>query len=436
MTAIQMVGKKSNRVQASIKFKFDYWLALTIGALCIIGLMMVFSTTFDYGVLWRDGDATYFFRRQLLAFGIGAVGFIVVMQFDYHTFRRFSVPMMLGTLILLLFTLFFSESFLGAARGLQGGSYQPSEVAKLAMVLYISHWLSTKGDKIKDIAFGLVPFSIITGIVCSFIVQQPDLSTATLIAVISYTMYWVAGADWRQFAIAGIIGAVVFVLLISVLPHAQDRVQWWLTGLRQPDESSYHVQQSLIALANGGWTGLGPGNSKQKFGPLPAAHTDSVFAVLAEEFGLLGSLAVIGLLGVLVWRGFRTATKARDSYGALLAIGITSWIGLQALINIAVITAVVPFTGLPLPFLSYGGSSMAITLVACGILLNISRDAGLDSKAAREHRKQSERRQDSDSGRKRSSNRTTKVKMEAVSEADSMRRRHRRSYLPGARRTK
>lgn len=380
MAAINFVGKKSNRVGSHLRLKFDYWLALAVAGLLVIGMLMIYSTTFDYGVRFQDGDATYYFRRQLLALVIGLAAALAIMQFDYHLLRKFSVVMLVGTLLMLLVTLFLGETIFGARRGLAGGSYQPSEVAKLVTILYIAHWLSTKRERIKDLTYGLLPFSVITGVVCALIVRQPDLSTATLIAVISYSLFFVAGADWRQLGVAGIVGLAVFVILMLSLPHARGRVDAYTTALRDPSQASWHVQQSLIALANGGWFGVGLGESTQKFGLLPAAHTDSVFAVLGEELGLAGSLVVIGLLGILVWRGFRTARKAQDDYGSMLALGITCWIAFQSLINIAVITAVVPFTGLPLPFLSYGGSSLAITLMGVGILLNISRDAAISTR--------------------------------------------------------
>jgi cell division protein FtsW len=421
------VGKKSNKVQAALKFKFDYWLALSIVALLVIGMLMVYSTTFDYGVRFVDGDATYYFRRQLTAMLIGLGGLVIIMQFDYHLFRKTSVPIMLVTLVLLFITLFFAEEIFGARRGLSGGSYQPSEIAKLATILYIADWLSSKGDRIRNIMYGLIPFSIIIGIVGALIVRQPDLSTAVLIAGVAFTVFFVAGADLKQFAAMGLLGSGAFVLLTISLDHARIRVTDWATALRDPTQAGWHVRQSLIALANGGWLGVGPGNSAQKFGQLPAAHTDSVFAVLGEELGLMGSLLVIFLLGMLIWRGVRTAMYARDSYGALLALGITCWLGYQALINIAVITAVVPFTGLPLPFLSYGGSSLAVSLFAVGILLNISRDQALD----RRQRTRPQRSQGS-----RSNGPPTVRKMEAVSEAARVRRRYRRSYLPGDSRSK
>lgn len=158
MTAIRFVGKQNNRVGSHLRLKFDYWLALAVAGLLVVGMLMVYSTTFDYGVLFHEGDATFFFERQLQALAIGLVAIFVIMQFDYHLLRRFSVPLLVGTLLLLVVTLFFGEAIFGARRGLSGGSYQPSEVAKLVTILYIAHWLSTKGDRIRDLTYGLVRF--------------------------------------------------------------------------------------------------------------------------------------------------------------------------------------------------------------------------------------------------------------------------------------
>lgn len=379
MTTFNIVKKRSNFVHQDLRFHFDYWLLLAIAGLVVVGMLMVFSTTFDIGQLYKD-DPSYYFRRQLVALVLGLAGMIFIIPFDYHILRRVSVPFLGLTLIGLLFVLSFGESFLGAQRGLSAGSYQPSEVAKLATILYITHWLSSKGERIKDITYGLIPFSVITGIVCAFIVRQPDLSTAGLIALISFTLFFIAGADWRQFALAGLLGGAAFFILISTLPHAAARVDDFKISLNDPTQASWQVQQSLIALGRGGLTGVGLGESTQKFGPLPLAHNDAIFAIIGEELGLVGSLLVIGLFGLLVWRGIRASLKARDSYGSLLALGIVCWFSYQALINIAVITAVMPFTGIPLPFISYGGSSLMVSLVGAGILLSISRDAGIKHK--------------------------------------------------------
>ncbi|MFO7539315.1 MAG: FtsW/RodA/SpoVE family cell cycle protein [Chloroflexota bacterium] len=341
MTTLNVVRKRKTSIQPGLKFQFDYWLLLAVAALLVIGMLMVYSTTFYYGLHFRD-SATYFIERQLIAMIMGLAAIVVIMQFDYHTLRRISVPFLGITLLTLLIILFSGETIFGARRGLIEGSYQPSEVAKLATILYIAHWLSSKGDRIKMLTYGLLPFSVITGVVCALIVRQPDLSTAVLIAAVSFTLFFVAGADWRQFGLAGFLGGGVFTFLITTLPHAAARVDAYTIALRDPYQASWHVQQALIALGRGGLFGVGLGESVQKFGPLPLAHTDGVFAIVAEELGLMGSLLVVGLLVMLVWRGLRIAYLARDGYGFLLAMGITCWLGYQALINIAVITAVIP----------------------------------------------------------------------------------------------
>ncbi len=374
MEKINVIRRQTSRIRPNLKFQIDYWLLLSIGALIIIGLLMVFSTTFDYGFLFKD-DSAFYIKRQLMATGIGLIGIVVILQFDYHILRKFSVPFLGLTLVLLLFVLFAGSLTFGAVRGLYEGSYQPSELAKLATILYIAHWLSSKGDRIQDVTYGLLPFAVITGSVCALIVRQPDLSTATLLAITCLTVFFIAGADLKQFVIAGLAGGGAFVLLMLTLPHARLRFEAYTEALADPSQAHWHVQQSLIALGTGKWFGVGLGRGTQKFGPLPFAHTDGVFAVIGEELGLFGTMMVIALFILLAWRGFLAAKNARDTYGSLLAVGITSWLTYQALINIAVITAVIPFTGMPIPFISYGGTSLAISLFAVGILLNISRDA-------------------------------------------------------------
>lgn len=434
MQSINVIRRQTNKVRPALRFQFDYWLLLSLAGLLIIGMMMVYSTTFDYGFRFQD-DVTYYFRRQLTAAVLGVIAIVVMMQFDYHILRRFSVIFLFGTLALLTILLFFGESFLGATRGLYEGSYQPSEIAKLATILYIAHWLSSKGDRIKDLTYGLLPFSVITGVVCAFIVRQPDVSTAVLIALTSFTVFFVAGADWRQFGIAGLIGGAAFVFIVMTLPHARERVDEFTVTLQDPSQAHWHVQQSLIALGSGGWFGVGLGRSTQKFGPLPVAHTDGVFAVAGEELGFVGALLIIGLFIMLIWRGFVTAKNARDSYGFLLSVGVTCWLAYQALINLAVITAVIPFTGIPLPFLSYGGTSLAISLTAAGILLNISRDGALSKAMKRQElRQQDDIRAAGRRSRRRPQPATTVIAtMEIPSENINLRRRDGRRDIPRTR---
>jgi len=382
MAGVNVVRKKRSRVRTGQMFLVDYWLALAVAGLLVMGMLMVYSTTFDLGVLLHD-EPTYLFKRQLLALVLGLAGIVFLLAVDYHSLRRWSVPALFGTLLLLAVVLFVGDKIFGARRGLIAGSIQPSEMAKLAVILYIAHWLSTKGDRIKDLTYGLFPFSIITSVVCALIVLQPDVGTAALIAVISFTLFFIAGADLKQFAVAGSIGIGIFLILVTLLPHAAARIESFWEAWRDPTQASWQVKQSVIALGTGGWFGVGLGESTQKFGPLPVAHTDGVFAILGEELGLFGCVLVMLMIAVLCWRGIRAAMGARDSYGFLLAIGITFWLVFQSLIHIAVITATVPSTGMPLPFLSYGGTSLLISLLGVGILLNISRDAAINVKVQR-----------------------------------------------------
>lgn len=385
MAAINVVKKRthSDVLAGRNKYAVDYWLVLATGALLVIGFLMVYSTTFDLGDRFK-GDPVYYLSRQLIAMGLGLAAIVVMLQFDYHFFRRFSVIILLGTCLILFGMLIFGQvDAYGAVRTLSEGSYQPSEVAKLATILYIAHWLDSKGNRIKRINYGLIPFSIITGGVFGLIVFQPALSTAILIVLISFTLFFVAGAELKQVLIAGGLAIVVVVIMMLTLPHASQRVDDFMVALRDPQQASYQVRQALGALANGGYFGVGLGQGDQKFGPLPLAHTDGVFAIVGEEMGLLGSVGVVALMAFLAWRGFRVASRARDTYGFLLAVGVTVWIAYQALINVAVITAVIPFTGMPMPFLSYGGSSMAMTLIGIGILLMVSRDASLGRQVSR-----------------------------------------------------
>ncbi|HOU42549.1 MAG TPA: putative peptidoglycan glycosyltransferase FtsW [Promineifilum sp.] len=374
MAPINVVKRRGEPLLAGRnKYNVDVWLLLGTAALLVFGFLMVYSTTFDLGFRFKD-NPVYYMTRQLGAMALGTAIIAIMMQFDYHALRILSVPIIVVTIVLLVFLLFFGQVNYGAARALSQGSYQPSELAKLATILYIAHWLHSKGDRIKQVNYGLLPFSIITGVMFALIVLQPALSTAILVGLISFTLFFVAGADLKQVLVVGLVAGGVVLLMMTILPHAAQRVSDFRAALADPFKASYQVRQALAALAQGGLFGVGLGQGVQKFGPLPLAHTDGVFAIVGEELGLVGALGLIALFCFLAYRGFRVATRARDTYGFLLAVGVTVWIAYQALINLAVITSTIPFTGMPMPFLSYGGSSMLITLIGVGILLNVSRD--------------------------------------------------------------
>ena len=366
------------------RFRFDMVYAVILVIIVGFGLLMVYSATFDLGIQRVNSDALYFFKRQFGAAILGAGMILVLLQFDYVYLTRISVPALFLTILLLLAVLILGSTINGATRWLTaGGSYQPSELAKLSLTIYISHWVATKGDRIRDLTYGLVPFSIIVAVVCGLVVVQPAVSATLLIAAISVSIFFVAGADWKQFVIIALFAAIVIPLIILVNDHARLRVTTFREAFVDPTSAVYQVPQGLIALGLGGMFGVGIGQGAQKFTHLPFAHTDGIFAIIGEELGFIGTFSVIVLFALLVWRGIVIANNARTMFGTYLAYGITFWFGYQALIHMAVITTVIPVTGMPLPFLSYGGSSMLINLTAAGVVLSISRDGHLGGRPVR-----------------------------------------------------
>ena len=350
---------------------YDYMLVVVVVALLVIGLMMVYSTTFSL----TPNRPSYFFVRQLIFSAIGILTLFVFAHIPYHFWRRISVPLMAGVLFLLIAVLLVGSERFGAQRHFLNGSIQPSEVAKLAIIIYIADWVSSKGDKIRRVTYGLIPFAILLGFLTGLILLQPDFSTAFLIVTTAVIMFFLAGADLFQLVIGSVFGSATLVFLVTKTPHASERLQIFLESIADPvTVGGYQIRQSLIALGHGGILGRGLGESQLKVG-LPLPHTDSIFAILGEELGLIGCFVVIGLFAILAYRGFRIALQSRDNFGMILASGITCWLIIETLISIAVVTATLPFTGIPLPFISYGGSALVSALAAVGILLSVSKGA-------------------------------------------------------------
>ncbi|MDP6770356.1 MAG: FtsW/RodA/SpoVE family cell cycle protein, partial [Anaerolineales bacterium] len=262
---------------------------------------------------------------------------------------------------------------IGTDRGLVAGSYQPSELAKLVTILYLAVWMSSKQDKLKDFWNGIAPFAILVGIVATLIILQPDISAAATVIVIAVLMLFLAGAAIVHLAGALLIALSVGYLVINFYSTGQQRIAEYLAGLRDITEGSWHVRQAIVAFVDGGIFGVGLGKSAGKFSYLPVPHTDSVFAVIGEELGLIGSLIVVVLFVGLCWRGVLIAVRVQDSFGKLLAGGLTGWIAMEVIVNIGVILGVLPFAGNALPLISYGGSSLVVTLTGIGILMSISR---------------------------------------------------------------
>ncbi|NWF70908.1 MAG: FtsW/RodA/SpoVE family cell cycle protein [Chloroflexi bacterium] len=373
----------------------DIPLILVVSVLLGIGAMMVYSTTFYWSTLEWDSDS-YMLGLHLRNMGVGAIALGLMLLIDYRIWKRFTVWMLLAAISFLIGVLLFGDRTFGARRALIAGSYQPGELAELVVVIYLAAWLGSKGTKVSSFFYGLLPFTLIVGVVGGLVVAQPDLSTALIIFISAGIMFFLAGADLRQLlAGAVIVLAVGIFVLQNLLPiYAQERVDSFQASITDLTQANWHTQQAVIAFMNGGWFGRGLGQGLQKFRALPAPHTDSIFAVIGEELGVLGAGFVVALYVAFAIRGFRIARRALDPFGALLAAGITIWVVTQALLNIAVMTALVPSSGMPLPYISYGGTSMVVLMAGAGLLMSIHRVSVRDSGTP-------ERRQDATAYRSR-----------------------------------
>ncbi len=353
--------------------RVDFVLLLIVVALLAIGLIMIFSVTFPTNVGQGDANPQSDFVKQAGSAVLGLILLVVLMRIDYQLWGRVAIPLM-GVTIVVLIGLLFMPEVNGSRRWLFEGSIQPSEVAKFTVIIYMAKWLSSKGEKLRNLTYGLLPFAIFVGVVTGLIIRQPNLSTAVIIGLCAMAMFFIAGADLIQYLFLLIAGGVTVALVIANTPYQATR---WLTFLQDPFASmsagSYQIAEVLIALGSGGLVGRGLGSGYAKFGFVPAPHTDSIFALLGEEMGLIGTWAVLALFLALVYRGFKIASKSSDPFGQVLAAGMTFWLIFQAFVNIAVITATIPFTGVPLPFISFGGSALVASLAAVGVLLSISR---------------------------------------------------------------
>ncbi len=362
----------------------DLVLVVVIGTLVLIGLDMVYSAS--YVIAHNNpeyGSDTYFLVRQIIWAAVGATLLLILQAIDYRVLRRVTVPLLTLVVVLLVAVLVshFGHSAYGAQRWLRLGPLppiEPSELGKLALVLYLADWLSRRPRAVATFGGGLLPFSLILATLCGLVVLEPDLGSAFVIAATAVSMFFIAGADIRHLALSLISGSAALVLAITGASYRSARIAAYLDPMKDPLGIGWNTLQAEIALGSGGIFGLGLGASRQKFYYLPNAHTDAIFAVIGEELGLIGTVTIVILFALIAFRGYRVALRAPDAFGALIAAGVTSWLVVQALINVAVVTATIPFTGIPLPFVSFGGSSLIVSLAAMGIVLNVSRQCTKD----------------------------------------------------------
>ncbi|QPC46257.1 stage V sporulation protein E [Mangrovibacillus cuniculi] len=358
----------------------DFILLLVTFTLLAIGLIMVYSAS----AVWADykfNDSFYFAKRQMLFAGVGIVAMFFIMNVEYWVWRKWSKVLVIICFILLVAVLIpgvgmtrnGSTSWIGVG----AFSIQPSEFMKLAMIAFLAKFLSENQKHIITVKKGLFPSLGLVFLAFGMIMLQPDLGTGTVMVGTCVVMIFVAGARIAHFAFLGLLGVAGFVGLVLSAPYRMKRITSFLDPWSDPLGSGFQIIQSLYAIGPGGLFGLGLGESRQKFFYLPEPQTDFIFAILAEELGFIGGTLILLLFGVLLWRGVRVALGAPDLYGTFIAIGIISMVAIQVMINVGVVTGMMPVTGITLPFLSYGGSSLTLMLMAVGVLLNVSRYAKL-----------------------------------------------------------
>lgn len=362
--------------------QFDKVLFGVVLTLLVFGLIMISSAGIIYSQT-RFNDPYYFFKHQLF-FGLvpGFLALYVFQKIDYHIWRKLAVPMFFASVIflVLVFVPGVGSKVYGASRWIALGpfSFQPSEMAKLAIIVYLAAWLESRGvQKIKDVFEGLLPFLGIMGLIGFLIMKQPDTGTLGVIVLTSFAIFFVSGARLKHLGSMGFVGAFALWVLIKIEPYRFNRILTFLDPGADPQGIGYQINQALLAVGSGGFWGVGLGMSRQKFNYLPEPIGDSIFAVIGEELGMIGAVALVSLFVVLAIRGLRIAKNSPDMFGRLVAVGVTSWIIMQAFINISANIALVPLTGIPLPFVSYGGTSLIFLMSAVGILLNISKHSAM-----------------------------------------------------------
>ncbi len=371
----------------------DGLLVLSVLTLTMLGLLMVYSTTFAWStsdspsvvsallnaLAGERGESGSVFLRQALTTFLGLGVFVVAARMDYGLLRRYAVPIMALGIALLVAVLLFGEDYLGARRTFFYRSIQPSEAAKLCLAIYAAAWLASRREQVREIANGLVPFGVIVGSVAFLIIAQPDLSTAAVVLVMAFAMFFFAGATLKQMTLLGAIVAIAFWGLITLFPHATERLRQYILSWTDPSlqVANYHQFQMFVALGNGGLFGKGLGAGGQKFGLLPLPNHDSVTAVIGEELGLVGVLLTLVLFALFAWRGLVISKKADTAFGAFLAVGIVVWVVGQMLLHVLSVFALIPFGGMASPFLSQGGSSIIAVLAASGVLVSVGRGSRL-----------------------------------------------------------
>ncbi len=351
-------------------------LATTFSILICIGIIMIYSSTSIYA-LQIHGESTYYFTRHLMFLFLGFCLMAMGMTIDYRDLKKYAKPILFLTILMLILVLVpgIGKESNGARRWFKIGflNFQPSEFAKIALIVYVAEFLSRKKKRISDFKTGFLPLVLVMGIVCALILKQPDMGTSLSLAAIIMILIFIAGANVKHVLGLTLLSLPALYLLVARVPYRMARIMAFLDPWQDAQGVGFQLSQSQIALGSGGLFGVGLGQSMQKLFYLPAAHTDFILSIIGEEVGLLGTLTVVFLFLCFIWQGAQIVKRTADPFGYYLSAGIVSMIGLQAVINIGVSIGALPTKGLPLPFISYGGSALIFNMLAVGLLLNVSR---------------------------------------------------------------
>lgn len=378
--APQRESSHRKKPAAAVSHAPDTTLMILFGMLVVFGLVMLASASSVQGYQ-EFGDSYYYLKHQMLyGLVLGGVAFYTMSKIEYHYWRQYAFPIAIGSIILLLivFVPGIGVERLGAKRWIDigGFSLQPSEVMKLSFIIYLAAWLEKRGRQVQDVSYGFFSFlTMLAALVLIIAIGQKNLSTTIVIVVISIVMYFVAGAPWKHIGYIFAGGILSVLTLIKIAPYRTARFTVFLNPSADPEGIGYHINQALLAIGSGGILGIGLGHSRQKFNYLPEVMSDSIYAIIAEEMGFVIALGLVLLYLAFVFRSLQIAKKAPDEFGRYLAVGIVTWIGFQAFVNIGAMLSLVPVTGIPLPFVSYGSSSLIMLFAAVGLLVNISKKA-------------------------------------------------------------
>lgn len=361
-------------------FSIDRGFLMLLGGLVLFGFVMLASASFP-AALHEFNNGYYLLVHQVI-FGLlpGLVGFFVAYKIPYGWYRRYAGAMLLASIVLLLLVYIpgLGVEYGGAQSWIKIGDFsmQPSEIVKLTFLFYLAGWLEKRSEHdLKDFQQGALPFLVALGVIALLLIKQPDTGTMAIIVIMSFAVYFTAGAPLKYLAFFGAAGAGILALLIKITPHRAERLMTFLHPELDPLGIGYHINQALLAIGSGGFFGRGYGHSIQKFQYLPEVAGDSIFAVMGEELGFMFSVGFLVLYMAFIFRGLKIADRAPDAFSRYLVVGIMAWIGIQALFNIGGMIGVVPITGVPLPFVSYGGTALAVALTAMGVVANVSSKA-------------------------------------------------------------